>query len=267
MAPSTKKDALRASNALESASGKSVKKASKTDYTKGHEEIVDRVIRRKFVADNAKTIYAQSEAEIIAAAEKIHEEQASQGNFAKSINLAGKEFEGLNVAFADSFSAMPPESKKSIIASYVASGMSEEEATAAFEKNFYEKRTVAMEDTSNETIAALDLLLKFGQILVNDEVDIEDSITKNDLEKLRRDLRGRVQRGGQIEFGKIFNSKIELLPTSGMDKNQYEQPEAVRGFLKQRKASTKVKVQVATKAAADMALKEVSEVIRETTKE
>lgn len=267
MANSTKKDAKRASDALQSASGNTVaKKNSKTEYTKGHEELVDRAVRRKFVAEQAANIYDQTNAQVVAVAGEIYEQRARDGQFEKSVNLAGEEYEGLNVAFSDKFSSIPVESKQDIIDTYVASGMSEEEAQKAFEENFRENRVVTLADTSNETIAALDLLLKFGQLLTADEADIDD-IAENFLEKFRRELRGRLARGGQIEFGEIFSSKIELVTNAGMDERQFDQPEGVRGLLKQSKGATKIKVKVATAAATEASLKDVCEVIMKVTKE
>lgn len=142
--------------------------------------------------------------------------------------------------------------------------MTKEEAEKAFAKNFEEGRTVKMADTSNETISALYTLLQFGKLLAADGADVE-SLAK-DISKLRSDLRGCVNRGGQLNFGDVFTSEVVLLPTTGMDERQFNQPEEIRGLLKQRKASTKMKVKVATAAAADEALRDVSEVIRKTTK-
>lgn len=265
-ATSTKKDTRRAAAALDSAKGNSkTRKGTTTEYVDGHENLVDQAVRRKFVADEAKRIYGSTEAEIIAVAEEIYEERAKEGLFNKSVNLAGKEFEGLNVSFSDSFSGIPTESEQAIIDAYINSGMTEDEAKKAFAKNFEEGRTVKMVDTSNETISALATLLKFGQLLAADKTDVSE--VAEDLEKLRRDLRGRLNRGGRLEFGEIFSSDIVLVPTKGMDERQFDQPEEVRGLLNQKKASTKIKVKVATAAAADEALTDVAKVIRETTKD
>jgi len=265
-ATSTKKDTKRAAAALESAKGNSkTRKGTTTEYVDGHEKLVDQAVRRKFVADEAKRIYTGTEAEVIAIAEEIYEKRAGEGLFNKSVNLAGEEFEGLNVSFADSFSGIPTESKDAIIEAYINSGITEDEAQKEFDKNFEEGRTVKLVDTSNETISALDILLKFGQLLAADKTDVED--VAEDLDKLRRDLRGRLNRGGRLDFGEIFSSDIVLVTKTGMDERQFDQPEAVRGLLKQKKASTKIKVQVATEAAADAALRDVAEAIRETTKD
>jgi len=263
---STKKDAARAEAALEAAKGNSkTRKGTTTEYVNGHENLIDQAVRRKFVADEAKRIYGDTEAEVIEVAEKIYEENARGGLFNKSVNLAGKEFEGLNVSFSDSFSGIPTESKDVIVDAYINSGMTKEEAEKAFSKNFEEGRTVKMVDTSNETISALFTLLQFAKVLTADNADVDD-IGAN-IDKLRRDLRGRLNRGGKIDFGEIFSSDVVLNTTSGMDERQFDQPEAVRGLLKQKKASTKMKVKVATAAAADEALSDVAKVIRETTKD
>jgi hypothetical protein len=263
---STKKDTLRAEAALEAAKGnKKARKSTTTEYVDGYENLIDRTIRRKFVAEEAKRIYNDTEAEVITIAEEIYEKHARAGLFSKSVNFAGEEFEGLNVSFPDSFSGIPTESKDTIIEAYVNSGMKQEEAEKAFAQNFTESRTVKMVDTSNETISALFTILKFGKLLAADDADVED-IAAN-IEKLRRDLRGRVSRGGKLDFGEIFSSDVVLVPTTGMDERQFDQPEAVRGLLKQKKASTKMKVKVATAAAAEEAMRDVASIIRETTKD
>jgi hypothetical protein len=257
---STKKDITRAATALASAKSNNTSKGA-ADYITGYEDLVDNAVQRHFVANQAKAVYEAIDAEVIAVAEGFYAENARNGKFVKSVNLAGDKFEGLNVSFQDSFSSIPVESKEAIINAYIKSGMTENEAHKAFEENFEEGRSVKMKDTSDETISVLSTLLRFAQILVMNE----NAFEKEEIKKLRSDLRGSVSRGGRIVFGEIFTSDVVLVTKKGMDMRQFSQPEEVRDLLKQKKAATKVKVGIATVEDADEALRKVTEIILETT--
>ena len=257
----TKKDAKQAENALATAAAKAPKKKSAKTFIPGHETLVDQVIRRKMVCEQAKGLLDEVEQTIIIEATKIYAENAQKGQFAKSIDLAGDEFDGVNVSYSDSFGAIPMESAHTIIEAYkaVADGDTDEEreqnAVKMFQERFTEIRGIKLADTSDETIAILSRLLKFATLLTQDAANPTDMV--DDFIRLRSDLRGSAKRGGKLDFGEIFEVVRGLSPASGMDKEQFGQPAAVRALLKQKKASVKVTAKTITKVATEEAMTEL----------
>jgi hypothetical protein len=236
--------------------GKSAAKKGEMPVFKGLEEAVDSLVRAKFIADKAKAIHADAESVVIDGSRAEYERLGTSGSFTKSLRVTGSEFDHVTVTWKDSFGTIPLEMRPNLVATVAeAEELTTEEAEKEVASWFEEKRDVRLANTSDAAIALLGRLCEVAAIIADDSSDPVAVLDAEFVSRLRRELRGFVRSGASTRFDQLFDVSRSLVASKGMDERQFSLPQAVRDLLKQGKASTTVKVEVATKAAAEDAVR------------
>lgn len=115
----------------------------------------DKVVKTKVAMEDAVAVYTVAEADLLAITSRIYAERAENGKFAKSMNIDGETTAGVQVVYADKFSAIDADSP--------AEASLREALGSKFDSLFTEKRTVALDKTDDATIELL--IEKLGEKL------------------------------------------------------------------------------------------------------
>jgi hypothetical protein len=120
-------------------------KKSKVPVVPGFEEVADEVATAKRRLKQAETEAAMAEERLLQDARQIYAARAKAGNFSKSLNFAGKQTGGVRVSFTDRFSALPIETKDTLV----------ELLGERYAVMFDEARTLTVKKTDDDSIRFL----------------------------------------------------------------------------------------------------------------
>lgn len=160
-------------------------KRSEIPSVEAHSRLSDEVYRLKEAAQDAEAAFRVKEAELIDEVQVEYESRAVAGDFVKSLDIEGSKTPGVQVTFADKFSAFEMAAKPEL-----------QNLDPEFDKHFEEKREISLKETDDETIQKL--ISKLGEKMFSDLFQVKLSIVAKsgmDLAQfsLKPELRGMLK--------------------------------------------------------------------------
>lgn len=197
-------------------------KKSKSDVPvlEGFEALADQLNLAVSARKEAEGRAAMAESELLPEIRKEYLKRAKSGAFVKSFDIPGSETGGVQLTWQDKFSDIPVEHEDELRA-----------LDPRFDEHFVQKRNISLRNTDVDQIKQL---LKLLGPAMSDIFSI--SLKKTDdatIEMLAKKL-------GE-DFAKTFDITLSLQAKEGLDRSVHEIPDAAMGFVKQAKASVKVK--------------------------
>lgn len=126
----------------------------------------DEAVRKKIAFKQAETEFKMAERAVIEKAQPIYARLAREGNFSKSLNLAGSETAGVRVSFSDRFSALPGSEKAQLV----------ELLGERFDVLFTEERRLTLKPEKTDDDSIRFLLDRLGPETFGDFFDVEVSV-------------------------------------------------------------------------------------------
>lgn len=134
--------------------------------------LVDRTYQAYCALQSAKATFEALEAQLLEQVRPEYREAAMEGDFSKTLNVAGQETSGVQFSFKDAFTTIPAE-KEDVL---------REKVGEKYDNYFYQKRDISVADTSDEVVSLL--LDKLGADDFTRLFKIQTSVgTKPDLDR------------------------------------------------------------------------------------